>query len=113
MSPQRVQMSRQEPWRHLHPKAVIVARPGKWGNPYLLGDAGRRFPSLTHEQCAGFVVNEFRDLLGSELLRQRHPYPTVEEIRAELGGRDLACWCALDQPCHGSVLLEIANGDPS
>ena len=30
-----------------------------------------------------------------------------------LVGKDLACWCPLDQPCHADVLLEIANGgDP-
>jgi hypothetical protein len=27
-----------------------------------------------------------------------------------LKGKDLACWCQLDQPCHADVLLEIANG---
>jgi hypothetical protein len=27
----------------------------------------------------------------------------------ELRGKDLACWCALDQPCHADVLLEFAN----
>lgn len=35
---------------------------------------------------------------------------TVEEIRRELAGRDLACWCSLDQQCHADVLLELANG---
>lgn len=34
---------------------------------------------------------------------------TVDEARAELHGKDLACWCPLDQPCHADVLLEIAN----
>lgn len=24
-------------------------------------------------------------------------------------GKDLACFCPLDQPCHADVLLEIAN----
>ena len=28
---------------------------------------------------------------------------------AELRGKDLACWCGLDQPCHADVLLELAN----
>jgi len=28
---------------------------------------------------------------------------------SELRGRDLACWCPLDQPCHADVLLELAN----
>ena len=27
----------------------------------------------------------------------------------ELRGKDLACWCPLDKPCHADVLLEIAN----
>ena len=30
--PTRVRMTRQRPWRHEHPDAVIVARPSKWGN---------------------------------------------------------------------------------
>jgi hypothetical protein len=24
-----------------------------------------------------------------------------------LRGHDLACWCALDQPCHADILLEL------
>jgi hypothetical protein len=27
----------------------------------------------------------------------------------ELRGKDLMCFCALDQPCHADVLLELAN----
>lgn len=34
---------------------------------------------------------------------------TVEDVRAELAGKPLACWCDLDQPCHADVLLAIAN----
>ncbi len=41
-------------------------------------------------------------------------YPSVEEIRRELAGKDLACWCPLPAPgksddCHAAVLLEVAN----
>jgi hypothetical protein len=28
---------------------------------------------------------------------------------AELRGKDLACWCRLDQACHADVLLELSN----
>jgi hypothetical protein len=31
------------------------------------------------------------------------------EARRELRGRDLACWCSLDGPCHADVLLKVAN----
>lgn len=34
--------------------------------------------------------------------------PVVFDL-SELRGKDLACWCPLDQPCHADVLLEIAN----
>ena len=26
----------------------------------------------------------------------------------ELRGRDLACWCPLDGPCHADILLRLA-----
>jgi hypothetical protein len=34
---------------------------------------------------------------------------TADEIRAELRGKDLACFCRLAQPVHADVLLELAN----
>jgi hypothetical protein len=34
------------------------------------------------------------------------------DIRHCLHDKDLACWCALDQPCHADVLLRIANSRP-
>lgn len=34
---------------------------------------------------------------------------TAELARAELAGRDLACWCPPWEACHADVLLRIAN----
>ena len=34
----------------------------------------------------------------------------IREALGELRGKDLACWCPLDQPCHADVLLDLANG---
>lgn len=33
----------------------------------------------------------------------------IARVKAELAGKNLACWCPLDAPCHADVLLEIAN----
>jgi hypothetical protein len=30
-------------------------------------------------------------------------------LRAVLRGKNLACWCPLDGPCHAELLLKIAN----
>lgn len=32
-----------------------------------------------------------------------------ERIWAWPGGKDLACWCPINQPCHADVLLRLAN----
>ena len=34
---------------------------------------------------------------------------TLAQARAELRGKNLACFCPLDQPCHADVLLRMAN----
>jgi hypothetical protein len=31
------------------------------------------------------------------------------EARVALRGKNLACWCPLNGPCHAEVLLDIAN----
>lgn len=39
-------------------------------------------------------------------------YPHRKKLIAalpKLRGKNLACWCPLDQPCHADVLLELAN----
>lgn len=60
----------------------------------------------TREECVGL----FREYVTGQpdMLEYRHK-PRVDELRAELAGKDLACWCPLDQPCHADVLLELAN----
>lgn len=52
----------------------------------------------------------FRRLLD---VRQRDEPGHLRSWLAPLVGRDLACWCPLDQPCHADVLLELANSSAS
>jgi hypothetical protein len=46
---------------------------------------------------------------GTPTPRLRQLLDLLDRMRRELGGRDLGCYCALDQPCHADVLLELAN----
>ena len=61
----------------------------------------------TAEQC----VEMYRAYITGtpDRINFRHP-PMIEQIRTELAGKNLACWCPPDQACHADLLLEIANG---
>lgn len=102
--PVRVQLRRIKGWR-LPPNTVVVSRPSVWGNPWPVGQwgpLGRKAPDAVG------AVGLFRDMMADFSLRYEVGYPA--ELAA-LRGKNLACWCPLDQPCHADVLLEIANGD--
>jgi Domain of unknown function (DUF4326) len=97
MTPTRIQLRRTKGWRKPE-GAIVVSRLGKpnrnrWANPFVIGD---------HAKDRAHAVQLYREwLLHSPVLRAA----VVRELR----GRDLTCWCPLDQPCHADVLLDVAN----
>jgi hypothetical protein len=76
------------------PGAVYIGRPGKWGNPFIIGRDGTRDE----------VVAKYRAYLLAT--------PSLMAALPELRGKDLVCWCA-PEACHGDVLLALANPAPS
>jgi hypothetical protein len=85
-----VRLRRSKGWRKPE-GVVVVARPTKWGNPFDQREIGRAEAVARHREWL---------LARPEL---------VEEVRRELRGRDLACWCPEDGPCHADTLIEVAN----
>ncbi len=121
--PKRIQRQRAKGWR-MPEGAVYVGRPTKWGNPFEVARAPR-FAGIsgpwfvrrhghhdrtwtpeddTKQAATELAVTVYRGNLGGFW---NADFRAV--VRTELAGRDLACWCPLDQPCHADVLLEIAN----
>lgn len=112
-APKRIQRKRARGWR-MPEGAVYVGRPTKWGNPFVVGQTkwmlGHTDDVVVqfHPRDAAEAVAMFRHLMEASPA-------IVDQIRAELAGRDLACWCPLEDehgkrvPCHADVLLEIAN----
>ena len=82
--------------------AVYVGRPTKWGNPFSHQDGTLAHLKVKSREEA---VSKFR-----EMLCQKDTFWSVKrhEIKLELRGKDLVCWCA-PKECHADVLLEIAN----
>lgn len=122
MTPQRIQRKRTKGYR-MPEGAVYVGRPSKWANPYGIGyvvsETGlipRQFTVESREQAVGLFARWLHgdvSVARSGYNLHRSP-PALDEIRAELAGKNLACWCSLDQPwCHATELLRVANGGAS
>ena len=89
--PKRIQRKRTRGWK-MPENTVYVGRGSRWGNPFRVVDGNN-----------GIAISRFNDWL------KFHPDSFMIDIALELKGKDLACWCPLDQPCHADILLEIAN----
>ena len=70
---------------------VYIGRPAPWGNPFEIGRDGSRDE----------VIKKYRQWLAAKP-------ELIARAKVELRGKTLGCWCA-PKPCHGDVLLEIAN----
>jgi len=122
--PHRLRFYRRRGFR-LPDNALRVARPSRFGNPFLVTQMpgkswylvylpdnyegsleqrilrSRQQTHLTQWKAHAVAVDCFRELLDQRPL----PARDLEKLR----GKDLACYCSLDLPCHADVLLELAN----
>jgi len=90
--------------------AKRVTRPGPWGNPFTIDDIAKRYkldPQAAQVKAVELCGQWLRGTLDKKLSPGDPPSP--ETIRRELKGYNLACWCKSGTPCHGEVLIEIAN----
>ena len=130
--PIRVQLRRTKGWR-LPANTVSVARPTKWGNPHVVVFDERRWDGETYDdqgqqvlsgpwlckmqpdRMSGWWFETRREAVSKavEMFRWRMTEPCVQSpVKTqlhELRGKNLACWCPTDGPCHADVLLELAN----
>ncbi|MFF3643420.1 DUF4326 domain-containing protein [Streptomyces sp. NPDC002564] len=127
--PTRIQRRRTKGWRK-PARAVYVGRGSKWGNPCTqvrypaldgseweregrLGKTSGQRHAFVHPDTtitSHLVQNATREQAVAMFRDWIADRPSlVEAARTELAGRDLMCWCPLDEPCHADVLLAVAN----
>lgn len=138
MKPIRIQRQRTKGW-HMPENTVYVGRGSRFGNPFRIGrpdplsvvhktlmdaatccqyyrqgiEAAAQLGtehSIYHPNqdalwWAWQMVGDDEGLvIGADLAVM------IETEIYTLKGKNLACWCPLDQPCHADILLEKANG---
>ena len=135
--PVRIQRSRQH--KQVTPNGLPIAYVGRgtrWGNPFRLvkysdgkwaikTDGSDRCNELLIKHC--HAVYDTRDAAAIDaincynfwLLPYTHKegsmmefYQSIAQIDdaiISLKGKNLSCWCRLDEKCHADLLLELAN----
>jgi len=78
------------------PNTVSVARPGPHGNPFKVGVDG------TAAECVALFTADIENKLRKQNTKLR---ARLDRLR----GKNLACFCGPDEPCHADVLLHVAN----
>lgn len=108
--PKRIRLSRKKGYR-LPENAKKVDRSTRWGNPFgpqhsgvVFGHKGLPAPIVTLGGKPS--LSRCLDLFTAYLYGRLRDDPAFLD---PLKGKDLACWCPLDQPCHADILLRIAN----
>ena len=97
IKPQILYFSEVKEWA---PDIVYVGRPSKYGNPY-----SSKENSLAQFRVSSVIeaVEKFKEWLKTQP-------ELIEDIKRELPGKDLVCWCRKGAPCHARVIYFIANG---
>lgn len=94
--PTRIQLSRKKGWK-MPAGTVSVARPGKYGNPFRIGHLSE-YGDVPDAETALMFYRAWIDK-GLQIIN----------IRRDLAGVNLACWCKIGSPCHADFLLKLAN----
>lgn len=117
MKPQRMQLSRKGGFNLQATSKALnglparrITRPGRWGNPFTIEDTAKAY-GLDDAAAQAKAVELCGLWLRGKLDKKLSPGdpPSRAEIRAELAGHNLACWCRPGTPCHADVLIELAN----
>lgn len=102
-APKRIQRQRTKGWR-MPEGAVYVGRPSRWANPFRVGTLVRPLEiDPSGQRITRDEVLALFPLVAADAMLKDSAWLT------DLRGRDLACWCPLDQPCHADYLLRWAN----
>lgn len=129
MIPKRIQRRRVKGW--VNPGAIYIGRGSIFGNPFVVGELHPAQPRpMTREDVVELYslwlderteveyfgkdtpdrdahLIAFRIAMGREMVLRG--WALAKAARTLLTGKNLMCWCGVDEPCHGDALLDLVN----
>ena len=109
--PKRVQRKRTKGYR-IPPNTVYVGRPSKWGNPFIIHKHGPLQPSTrvwAQEHFGSLRPSRYVAITPHLAVDLYIEFVAPKIDFTPLRGKNVCCWCAPGEPCHGDVILERAN----
>lgn len=132
----RIQRKCTKGWK-MPPNTLYVGRGSKWENPFrvvqyhdkkwaIKTDGSERYTTIlinnTHAtyntkedatkdaiKCYALSLTPYTHDNGDNLIDFYLSIAQVEHISYYLKGKNLACWCGINEMCHADILLDIAN----
>lgn len=124
MKPIRIQRKRTKGWK-MPENTIYVGRNnselgvGPFSNPFKIGcfykignggNYGMTWCMCIDEKYANGFTKVIDNAHAVEMFKEYiSKYPLSKENIEKIRGKNLACWCTLDKPCHADELLKIAN----
>ena len=111
----RIQRKRTKGWK-MPKNTIYVGRGSKWGNPYKVGWCCKtpyeyKIVKNNEHACSlfeSYAISYQSDKIINGLVQSMDILINGNSIK-ELSGKNLACWCRLDEKCHADIILKLAN----
>lgn len=107
----RIQRKRTKGWK-MPPNTIYVGRPTVWGNPFTAKEwkkDGEKVSPTALVLMYQILLSEVFGVFKKKYKQTDEEKLLLHEFLKPLRGKNLACWCALDKPCHADVILELLN----
>lgn len=120
MTPTRIQRRRTKGFR-LPPGTICITRPGRYGNPFVVGETYR---AAWLARIANVHGLEWQELIKAgvtpktkeeavkwfkmhlETILKIWPESAMKDIEELARAKHIACWCKEGEACHGDVWIE-------
>lgn len=109
----RIQLSRAAGFKK--PIGVLsVSRPTIWGNPWVGPDAVAAYQKFMEDVRSGVLAVSTIESVMNVTRKFEKPLDEWKTLRGLMFDYvqkpcDVACWCPLNQPCHGNVIAGLPH----